>query len=406
MKSIKTILRNGTSRCLRPFTLIRSLASPMVPGNRCALGSLSLLIVVLTLLLGLPGRSVAATAKYKLTYSGPGTDFSGIITADTTPYPDINGHLGVNGYKITGLTGTWNRMPVLLVPNANFPDISTWGRFPDSYATFDNALIISPSPLQLDVYGLMFAVPLAAQGSYGHNICSINDFVGGGYHDGNYDLQGFWMFNVELITLSIVAEIIDTTTALGANINPTSFGQAVTLTATVTPSASTGTVTFKDGTTTLGTGTVSGGVATFTTSGLSVGSHSITAEYGGDASYATSTSSPLTQFVNRANTSTALAANTNGTTYGEAVTLTATVTPAVATGTVTFKNGTTTLWVGPVSGGVATWTTSSLGAGSNPLTAIYSGVSGKRSTLLPWNWEWHERLGWDGETCPRARGGK
>jgi hypothetical protein len=29
-------------------------------------------------------------------------------------------------------------------------------------------------------------------------------------------------------------------------------------------------------------------------------------------------------------------------------------------------------------------------------------VSGKRSTLLPWNWEWHERLGWDGETWSGA----
>ena len=80
--------------------------------------------------------------------------------------------------------------------------------------------------------------------------------------------------------------------------NPSVFGQSVTFTATVTANAPgsgtpTGTVTFMDGSTTLGTGTLNGsGVATFSTSGLSVGSHSITAVYGGDTDFTTSTSSP------------------------------------------------------------------------------------------------------------------
>ena len=80
----------------------------------------------------------------------------------------------------------------------------------------------------------------------------------------------------------------------------------MTLTAKVTaiaPGAGlpTGTVTFKDGATTLGSGTLAnvGGTATatFTTSSLSAGSHPITATYGGDASFLTSTSAPLTQAV-------------------------------------------------------------------------------------------------------------
>jgi hypothetical protein len=44
-------------------------------------------------------------------------------------------------------------------------------------------------------------------------------------------------------------------------------------------------VTFQEGTTTLGTGTLSGGVATFTTAALAVGSHTITASYGGDGNF-------------------------------------------------------------------------------------------------------------------------
>ena len=89
-----------------------------------------------------------------------------------------------------------------------------------------------------------------------------------------------------------------TTTSLGASPNPSAFGQSVTFTATVTGSGATGSVTFKDGTTTLGTGPLSSGTATFLTSSLTIGSHPITAVYGGDTTFAGSTSPPLTQTVN------------------------------------------------------------------------------------------------------------
>ena len=58
-----------------------------------------------------------------------------------------------------------------------------------------------------------------------------------------------------------------------------------------------------DGATTLGTGTLNGaGVATFTTSTLSVGHHTITAVYGGDASFNASTSNTVDQVVQKADT--------------------------------------------------------------------------------------------------------
>jgi hypothetical protein len=75
----------------------------------------------------------------------------------------------------------------------------------------------------------------------------------------------------------------------------------VTFTATVTPTgpnAPTGHVLFKDGTTTIGGATLSNGVATLTKSNLAVGSHSVTAEYEGNAALAESTSAVLTQVVN------------------------------------------------------------------------------------------------------------
>ena len=91
-----------------------------------------------------------------------------------------------------------------------------------------------------------------------------------------------------------------TATSTVSSANPSTFGQAVTLTATVSGSGGppTGTVTFKSGATTLGSSALNGsGQATFTTSSLSVGSHSITAIYSGNASFTASTSAAIIQVV-------------------------------------------------------------------------------------------------------------
>ena len=80
---------------------------------------------------------------------------------------------------------------------------------------------------------------------------------------------------------------------------PQVIGQPITFSAAVTAAAATkptGIVTFYDGTAPLGTGTLNAqGVATFTASALSEGSHSITATYNGDAIFSGSTSAVLTQ---------------------------------------------------------------------------------------------------------------
>jgi predicted secreted protein len=179
-----------------------------------------------------------------------------------------------------------------------------------------------------------------------------------------------------------------TTTALISSQNPSTFGQSVTFTATVTGSSPTGTVTFKDGATTLGTGTLNGsGQATFTTSALSLGTHSITATYNGDANNAASTSAPLNQVVGQAPTTTALQSSVNPSTAGQSVTFTATVTGTSVTGTVTFKDGATTLATVALNGsGQATFTTSALSVGTHSITASYSGdVDDAPSTSAPVN---------------------
>jgi hypothetical protein len=86
-----------------------------------------------------------------------------------------------------------------------------------------------------------------------------------------------------------------TTTSLTSSVNPSLVGQSVTLSATVTGSSPTGSVQFMEGATLLGTGALSGAVATFATSALTMGSHNITAAYGGDSNNGPSTSPILVQ---------------------------------------------------------------------------------------------------------------
>lgn len=180
-----------------------------------------------------------------------------------------------------------------------------------------------------------------------------------------------------------------TTTTVGSSLTPSTYGQPVVFTATVTGSGGTltGSVTFLDGTTTLGTGTIISGQATYTTSALAAGSHSITASYGGDSNFGSSTSSPaLVQTVNQAASATTVSSSSpNPSTFGQSVTFLATVSGSGATGAVTFEDGTATLGTVTVSGGGASFTTSSLSAGAHSIRAIYSGDSnflGSTSAVL------------------------
>jgi sugar lactone lactonase YvrE len=189
-------------------------------------------------------------------------------------------------------------------------------------------------------------------------------------------------------TSSVLTETITTltgtTTTLVAAPSPASAGESVTLTATVSPTptgSSLGTISFYDGATLLGSGTLnSSGVATFSTTSLPAGSDSLTAVYSGNTAFASSTSSVLTETITTlTGTTTTLVAAPSPASAGESVTLTATVSPTPtgsSLGTVSFYDGATLLGSGTLnSSGVATFSTTSLPAGSDTLTAAYSGNS-------------------------------
>ena len=100
---------------------------------------------------------------------------------------------------------------------------------------------------------------------------------------------------------STTTPLPSTTTTLISSANTALHGTEVTLTASANSSDSVlamGTVSFLDGTATLGTATLgASGSAAYSTTSLTAGLHSITAVYGGDATHAGSTSAALVQAI-------------------------------------------------------------------------------------------------------------
>ena len=206
-----------------------------------------------------------------------------------------------------------------------------------------------------------------------------------GSHPISAEYEGTTAYATSTGSVTQVVSKALTSTAVTSSLNPSSNGQTVTFTATVTDSGSpvtTGTVQFQIDSVAVGAPLPLNpvGSATFTTSALTVGSHAISAGYSGTASLAVSSGS-MTQIVEALATNTALTSSANPSTVGEAVTFTATVTSSgnpVAAGSVQFKNGSSLLG-GPVpldAAGTATFTTSALAVGIYTITAEYGGAAG------------------------------
>jgi len=171
--------------------------------------------------------------------------------------------------------------------------------------------------------------------------------------------------------ISIQYDVRPSTVLLQTSPYPT-VGQPITMTATITPSDATGTVTFSYGQTTLGSSSVINGSAAITTSALQANYQALSANYSGDS--ITSPSSGFYElFVIGNPVIVSLATSASQQTLGVPVTLTATVTPSEATGSVTFFDGLTVIGGAPLAGGHASFTTSLLPFGTNSLTAVYGG---------------------------------
>ena len=156
-------------------------------------------------------------------------------------------------------------------------------------------------------------------------------------------------------------------------------GASVTVTAnlasTISGLAPTGTVVFYVDNVSKGSFTIANGSAAITVPNLANGSHTFSATYGGDLNYLSATAAVATVTVAKAATTVTLISSASPVTVGTPVTFTATLTGAspAPTGTVSFLSGSTVIGSGTISGGVATYTASSLTPALYAVSASYGG---------------------------------
>ncbi len=219
-------------------------------------------------------------------------------------------------------------------------------------------------------------LPATVYGLGGHSFKAV--------YLGEYDYTGSTSNTVAQSVTNIA-----TTTSLASSLNPSNYTQTVTLTATVTPATNAGpgpggTVTFTDGSTVIGTSPValSGThyVATLSGPFFSVGTHNVTASYSGSTDYGSSTSSVLSQVVNKDGTIVVAQASTN-------TTMTATLVTAqgapIPSQTLSFTTGTTALCTAvTAANGVASCTATGLGALSLELNGTYTATFAGNASFL------------------------
>ena len=184
-------------------------------------------------------------------------------------------------------------------------------------------------------------------------------------------------YNTATFTITKAA----TTTVVTSTTNPSISGQSVTFTAAVMLSANgvpTGSVTFFDnGVALLPVAQLdASGHASYSTSTLTLGTHTITAAYSGASNFSGSTSPGFAQAVKTATTTSTPTSSLGTSTYGQSVTFTVAVNPSNATGTMQFYNGSIALGApARLLNGTAALTTTALNAGTSSITAMYSGDS-------------------------------
>jgi large repetitive protein len=320
-------------------------------------------------------RTLPGSAPYSvsLTISGMAAG-TRVITATYTGDANFDGSQGTGSLTVNQIVTTTavisNKTPTVYGEQVRFTALVTVPQgqpvpigsveFKEGITTIGTGTLNSTGGTSLDVSSL-------SVGSH-----SIN-----ATYSGNTNFTGSWQVVTQTVNKA------GTGTTVVSNKTTTVFGEPVRFTALVAVSAPgagipTGTVTFTDGLVTIGTTTLnSTGGTSLDVSSLSVGTHSINATYSGNTNFAGSWQI-VTQTVNKAGTNTTVVSSRNPAAVGLPVTFTATVsvvTPGAGnpTGTVTFKDGLTTIGTGTLSGNSATFTTSALLLGLHTITASYGG---------------------------------
>ena len=218
-----------------------------------------------------------------------------------------------SNYTFTYVTGELSITPAALTITADSKTKVYGAAVPEltaSYSGFVNG----------DTVAGLYALPTLSTTATASSPPGVYPIIASGATSSDYAIT----YVAGILTIEAPAPAA-TTTSVVASASPSVYGQSATFTATVAADGSTptGTVNFMDGSTVLSTATLDGsGQATYTTSLLVAGSHTITAVYAGDTGFDGSTSDGLTQTVTPAPLT--ITADNKTKTYGAALpTLTA-----------------------------------------------------------------------------------
>jgi hypothetical protein len=248
--------------------------------------------------------------------------------------------------------------------------------------------------IQFVIDGANAASPQSLSGSGGLVTASFaTSSLGAGTHTFSASYSGDSSFAGSTGLVTQTVNRAHTSTALSSSVSSSLFGQSVTFTAlqaVILPGGGTptGTIQFVvDGSSagspvSLSSGSGGALTASFTTTSLTAGTHTITASYSGDSSFTSSTANSLTQTVGIVNTSTVLSSSANPSSFSQSITFTASVTAnassSAATGAVQFlvDGSDAGSPISVTNSGrliTASFSTASLSAGTHVITAAYSG---------------------------------
>ncbi|RYC12675.1 Ig-like domain-containing protein, partial [Nocardioides zhouii] len=173
---------------------------------------------------------------------------------------------------------------------------------------------------------------------------------------------------------SVSVTVVKASSSVSGTAADITWGNAGSVTVTVTPSAATGTVELFDGATKLGEGNLTSGTTLIAipSRALAVGTHALTLKYLGDGSHS---SSQGTMSVTVVKASSSVSGTAADITWGNAGSVSVTVTPSAATGKVELYDGATKLGEGTLTGGATSIAVAAraLAVGDHSLTLKYVG---------------------------------
>lgn len=322
----------------------------------------------------LPGRTFGPKANY---FAGTGLSNLEIADLNSDGRPDLlfgNGDYNIRASSVTVLLNEGPTPAVSGVLQAD-PEPSVAGQSFNLAATFT-----PPSPATL-AGKVSFSIDGNTVGSAVLAKNAANFTVTLPLNIGLHTIGAIWPGDSTYASVTLsgthTVTAIPTTTSIVSSSNPANAGAQINFTAAVssTSGTPTGAITFSDGGSTLAVVPLSAGIAQYASSTLVVGTHSITAAYAANGSFAASSAS-LSQVVNGLPSAANVTAAPNPAYVAQSVTLSGSVTSSsgIPSGLLAFYDGTTLLGMAALNAsGQASLATAFAGAGTHNLTAHYGG---------------------------------